>query len=354
MMRSPKGNTPHLYQDKSNEERLASLDQLRGVCALLVVIHHMLGLLPISSRGDWIFDYVVDLGRIGVVGFFAISGYVIPLSLKLDGVFTFNKLLIFWIKRFFRLWPLYVCVIVFAITYDLEETGYIFSWRERMVNLTMLQQYFGVPNILGVFWTLSIELFYYAVVSAFLLLKIKESEQNLLRNVNLMLASAIFLSVIRYAYDIKLPVALFLALATMSLGGLYRICGTSTLRRNWVIWSCCLVLICILSYSKDYGFNEHPTRYIVSYFTGIILFIWSFRWAKINILKTMGIISYSIYLIHALVISSINRLQSTIEWHGMMVIFIAIIFISSCSYLLIERPFVYIGRRIAASIKTNT
>jgi peptidoglycan/LPS O-acetylase OafA/YrhL len=71
-------------------ERLRHIDALRGIAALLVLWRHVAdAFVDIGPNvgGRWIAQWadMVDVGRIGVVAFFLISGYVIPFSIDPTG-----------------------------------------------------------------------------------------------------------------------------------------------------------------------------------------------------------------------------------------------------------------------------
>src|ERR1700759_1323329 len=95
----------------SSSRRMAWLDVLRGLAAMAVVYHH---------AGYWVWTEPHDVGdrwfAAGVFGttlFFLISGYIIPASLERKG-----SLRGFWISRIFRLYPLWVTVIVAVAVLD--------------------------------------------------------------------------------------------------------------------------------------------------------------------------------------------------------------------------------------------
>lgn len=99
----------------------------------------------------------------GVVAFFLVSGYVIPFSLERLG-----RLDKFWIGRGFRLFPLYLTVVL-TVTL-LVGLGAPYSHRAKvdltslpvwMTNLTMTQEWFARPSIIGLAWTLSYEMAFY-------------------------------------------------------------------------------------------------------------------------------------------------------------------------------------------------
>ena len=80
--------------------RLEFLDALRGLAAFAVILQHA-GQNLSPSYSAFAFS-IFDLGNFGVTVFFLCSGFIIPISLERQG-----SLRSFWIRRFFRLYPLY-------------------------------------------------------------------------------------------------------------------------------------------------------------------------------------------------------------------------------------------------------
>lgn len=146
--------------------RLAWLDAIRGIAALVVVVHHF-GLLKPLPGGAWITDHV-NLGILGVMLFFLVSGYIIPASLERRG-----DVRRFWVGRIFRIYPL---VLVLMAAAWLMPAGYTAlnktvganpGWGV-LSNLTLLHDFTGVPSALNVMWSLAYEmLFYFLVVALF-------------------------------------------------------------------------------------------------------------------------------------------------------------------------------------------
>src|SRR5262245_47244671 len=87
--------------------RLAFLDVARGIAALVVLFEHGLEQC-IPHYLDWSLPRL-NLGRIGVLLFFLISGFIIPASLEQGG-----SQARFWLRRLFRLFPLYWFTIAVA------------------------------------------------------------------------------------------------------------------------------------------------------------------------------------------------------------------------------------------------
>ncbi|MEV8322508.1 acyltransferase [Kitasatospora sp. NPDC056731] len=147
--------------------RLGWLDALRGVAALVVALHHfdVLKMLP-----DGVASFIwwhADLGLYGVMLFFLVSGYIIPASLERRG-----DVRAFWIGRIFRLWPPVIIGITVALAIIPKGDGSValFATDHDLIyvaaNSTMLQDFMGVWNGLGVMWTLSYEMVFYYMVTA--------------------------------------------------------------------------------------------------------------------------------------------------------------------------------------------
>jgi peptidoglycan/LPS O-acetylase OafA/YrhL len=127
-------------------KRNPTLDALRGAAALLVFAAHAGG--AYDSRIYSAMKNTFDLGQLGVVIFFLISGWIIPQSIAQG-----NR--VFWLRRILRLYPLY-WVSIFMLGGTLHA---------MLINLTMLQGLFGVPHINPGAWTLVIELAFYIAVT---------------------------------------------------------------------------------------------------------------------------------------------------------------------------------------------
>lgn len=143
----------------SSTSRLAQIDALRGIAALLVVLFHF------TTRYDDLYHHTaptlfsVPWGHLGVNLFFMISGYVIFMTLERT-----TRPLDFVVSRVSRLYPAYwvAIVLTFTVVYWLGLPGKEVSATHALANLTMLHSFFNVPNVDGVYWTLEVELLFYA------------------------------------------------------------------------------------------------------------------------------------------------------------------------------------------------
>jgi peptidoglycan/LPS O-acetylase OafA/YrhL len=147
--------------------RLAWLDLLRGVAALVVALHHATYYFTPRLRAgmvDWF-----DPGLYGVLVFFLVSGYIVPASLERHG-----RVRSFWISRLTRIYPLLTvaCAAMLVpfvlgirdLRAGLSTYGPVTA---VLAHATMLQDVLGVPNVINVLWTLSYEMLFYLLVVAF-------------------------------------------------------------------------------------------------------------------------------------------------------------------------------------------
>ncbi|WP_051696027.1 acyltransferase family protein [Streptomyces sp. NRRL S-244] len=145
--------------------RLGWLDALRGMAALVVVLHHfdVLRMLPFGG----IVWRNFDLGVFGVMLFFIVSGYIIPASLERRG-----DVRGFWIGRLFRIYPAVIVAFVAAIMMLPAGDGSVALLRtgdnlaSLVANGLMLQDMLGVINGMNVTWTLCYEMVFYFFVTA--------------------------------------------------------------------------------------------------------------------------------------------------------------------------------------------
>ncbi|GAA0443655.1 hypothetical protein Aca07nite_52450 [Actinoplanes capillaceus] len=145
--------------------RLAWLDALRGWAAVTVAVFH---LSPAVLGGDRHLSlyHAFDLGRYGVLLFFLVSGYVIPMSLERHG-----SLRRFWTGRLLRIYPAYLVAAVVALALGaaglLRMPAQLTTETAASVagHVTMLQDLLGVRGVLRPFWTLSYEMVFYLLTA---------------------------------------------------------------------------------------------------------------------------------------------------------------------------------------------
>ncbi|MEV7285269.1 acyltransferase [Streptomyces sp. NPDC093252] len=154
--------------------RLRALDGLRLLAALMVALYHFGGRGGEVTRawGSSPQDQFPTLhawfayGPLGVQIFFVISGFVICMS------GWGRPLRSFFASRASRLMPAYwVAVVLVTAVFALPGVVYAaVTPSEALLNLTLLQEPLGAHRVLGVDWTLWVEIRFYALFALCLVL----------------------------------------------------------------------------------------------------------------------------------------------------------------------------------------
>jgi peptidoglycan/LPS O-acetylase OafA/YrhL len=145
--------------ERSQSPRLKELDALRGMAALGVVLYHFTGHFGRLHGHSAAVPFTFEIGSYGVHLFFVISGFVIFMTLEHT-----KRALDFVVSRFSRLFPAYWAALAITLTvvHLAGLPGQEISRRDALVNLTMLSDFLGAAEADGSYWTLQIELFFYA------------------------------------------------------------------------------------------------------------------------------------------------------------------------------------------------
>lgn len=170
-----------------NKSRIAFLDYLRIFAFLSVLVGHLFfGDLQqlisdpsIHATPRFLVGLLMPLcesGGAGVVVFFLISGYIITSVLQSESTTSFL------VKRFFRIYPLYIFAVLsqFGLEWWFSGANWPFLVKSKVIpQLLLLGDFYGNGYALGgVEWTLRVELYFYllmAAINSFGLIKIKNS-----------------------------------------------------------------------------------------------------------------------------------------------------------------------------------
>lgn len=364
----------------ASSPRFAHIDSMRAIAALLVVWLHTseeFVKFAVPSVQDLLHTiaYLPDFGRIGVVLFFAISGFVIPSSLRgerLDACRTFL------IKRLFRLFPLYWLSIPLGLLTSWTIWGKEISATAIAWNLSMVQEAAGYPSVQGLYWTLQTELvFYGACVLLFLV--------GLLRS-GLFLSALVLVFTSVCVLPILLPflglpplwragpevAMLSLHLGVMFWGALFRLWYDGkpmhVLARLSVFGfvGCWLTMgLAAVLYHLLIGANLNLVRFGVPYASGVMLFAVLATVVRIRAgwLVWLGTVSYSIYLFHPVVMYAVSwaiQVQAAgwlLGWPTgayMLLTALGTVALSALTYRFVEAPAMQLGEFLAQRWRTDS
>ncbi|HCA85911.1 MAG TPA: acyltransferase [Streptomyces sp.] len=308
---APGGEPGARDRSRAPRPRLRALDGLRMVAALMVAVYHYGGRdgeigeawgsspalqFPTASQ---LFAY----GTLGVQIFFIISGFVICMS------GWGRPLRSFFASRVSRLYPAYwAAVVLVTLVFALPWVTYqAVSPSDALVNMTMLQQPFGADRVLGVCWTLWVELRFYVLFALFVVMPGATRQRVVLFCAVWTIASA----VTEAANEPILEVVLMPEYSAYFIGGI----GLYLLHRNRrdiVAWGVVVVSWLIgQGYAVDRlwhppnpdFFSYRPSLGIIAVVTagfvavGLVA-LGHLRWANWRWLTVAGTLTYPFYLVH--------------------------------------------------------
>ena len=304
-------------------------------------------------------------GYLSVDLFFLLSGYVVTTSNKdivQSGYKDLKQFAIFIFKRFARLYPLYLCIVAYALYRAVPITPSPVLIQLALTNLTLIQSWGLAPGIGGPTWSLSLEWAAYFLfpLMAFVFLKPRGWIVALTIGVSatLLLLCAYWPKPFEYRsisgpldlVQCYSPFPILSCLASFGLGiTIYNLSETRFVQKVFSLPFIDIILLftVIASLFIDGGdviFVLSCFLFVISLVvkrTGLsskLLSVWPIWW--------LGVISYSIYLLHGFAVN--NFLKVTIyfahfygEWsyvHTILLLSLSVIMISSLTYLIIEKP----------------
>jgi len=278
-----------------------------------------------------------------VNAFFIISGFVIFLTLeKTKSAFDFI------VSRFSRLFPVYwFSVLTMGILFYIFKIApewHRFSWKNWLINLSMLEYFVKVPYIDGVYWTLSVELVFYAFMLALY-------ATRLLKYINLFMSLLVVIAagIHTFAMVSLIPTRIVVFL-------------NKTVMFEYVSWFALGVSFYQLYRDKKYnrgslalglvafaGVLFMASSYQRYLNLGVVLLFLLFLFAPVPVmlrrpLVYLGVISYPLYLTHQavgyLAIKGIHKLGGSVNFSILMAFPIIILF-SGMVTRFIEKPSMY-------------
>ena len=140
-----------------------NLDVLRAIAVLCVVTDHVMwacGVKPVILS-DW------ELGRIGVLLFFVHTSLVLMSSMERGGMGS-HWIRDFYFRRAFRIYPLAMAAVIITVAFHIPTivpAKFISPLPRAIVsNLLLVQNVSGDTNVVGMLWSLPIEMQMYLVL----------------------------------------------------------------------------------------------------------------------------------------------------------------------------------------------
>ena len=322
-----------------------SIQTLRGVAALLVVIFHA-GLRFDSS------EMTFRTGNAGVDIFFVISGFVMwTVTARRP-----TRPLVFLQQRFVRLAPMYWCFTLLMFATSTLAPSMVPRMRPTVPHLLLSMAF--VPHVspnldrilplLGQGWTLNFEVFFYLIFAVALALR---TEWRL----PAIGASLLALPVLGvFVLTPEIPITTLLSpLLIEFLGGIGIAWFVTTGRRLPVGWSwtCVILGVALLACAEPAADAEWgrllefgiPAFFVVGGMVGAET-SGALRFTRLPL--WLGDASYSIYLSHTFVISALGKVwpNSLAPWPFIVTATVCSALMGGLIYVVIERPLLALMR----------
>lgn len=335
---------------KNTQNRIDSIQALRGFAAMLVVLFHYR--FEFDSALHGMADFLFRNGFIGVDLFFLISGFIVfYVSNDLNKGYVSSKE--FLIKRFCRIIPLYYIITISVSGSSLE------SWMETIRSMLFIPSgkneqgpFYGYAR-LDVGWTLNYEIFFYILASFSILFKRFKWLILSLLILALTIAPSFYFGYnhldpqIGYSFNntyLKLMTNPLLIefLFGVIIGWLYL---KEIKIENKIFWTT-LLFISIFVFLSTYFSNIFNGHGVMNFMLPSAFLLFSItqyekrfpiKWNK-WIIK-LGTMSFSIYLIHTQVLSVINKIFLRIqapEWLTALVSIFMTVYLANFTYKYIE------------------
>lgn len=346
-----------LTEQYSYNKNTVYLDLMRLIAALGVLLIHTSAAIPFVGR----ISMVAEEGTHGVEIFMLISGYLIIASLQKK-----ERLLTFYIKRFFRIIPVYYFIIIFSIIY-LRSIHISFEpdslgWLRYFLFLST-----SVPatdsnwNNWGATWTISCFVLFY--LFAPIINKIFNTyKKSLLYLASLFLVTFCIMPYLYVVAETRFKLDFnsifnfspFVNLIYFGFGVVAYYAVKERKSDNYIILL--TITLILREVTKAFWINSSRIPYAIS---GTILLILLCNMSLKNsfvkkIINRLSAFSYTLYLIHPIVFFIMGtRLRGRFS-NSYMYGLISILIIFVVTYIihhLIEEPFAHLSRRICKKLE---
>lgn len=348
--------------------RANAIDGLRGILALSVMVHHFALSNIVLNGGQWIAvpeHYLNNLGRTPVTLFFMITGFLFYPTIE-AGV-TATDWYGFYTKRFFRIVPLMWLALFFVIaaafTFSPARTvsfGSVIAIA-RWATFTGMPDLFGFPDtkllIAGVAWSLTWEWIYYVSILPAAALASKIRVKPLV-----LIYAAFGLGVLgmEEVYPNLLPhiaASLVLFSTLFSLGMSARILlsfpPVQRLAANAYLGVATAVLLLVVTCTVSNPFSVFQCMCSAVLFMLVAANNRAFRFLSRPDAIALGEASYSIYLLHGLILYLyFHTLAGAFSgspwiWASLPIVAGVVTAVSMTVHKFFEAPFMQLGKRLA-------
>lgn len=357
------------------KSHLGSLDALRGLAAFIVVAFHLyhLGSLKLPYWGTVL---IAKHGSLGVQWFFVLSAFCMCLGYygRID---TRDDLKRFFIRRLFRIVPLYYFMIVVWVLTTSQLYGTVHTPGQLILNSMFLVNILtlGSNGIVWAGWTLGVEAAFYLAFPIMIAFLQGIASTTIALIISLAVSLSFMVSLQTGGTPSETSWATYTPQVPFFIAGIlafhiYRRLSTKSDRARWtasnILLATALVWICAIFYFELFTIRFFGV-YSVGYMMGVAFVLitisqalWSNAVISNRLTIYLGERGYSLYLLHPFVIlmttpivqtwiySDETRGTPSLTLFAIAFLFVATVtsFASMITYQLIEKPGNELGRRM--------
>jgi len=359
-------------------EKLDYIDTIRGMAILMVIITHTAqqGVVKLPH----ILSVFFSFGARGVQLFFIASAFTLFRSYEKRNKMEKSLLKNFFIRRFFRIAPIYYLGIIYYIFRIMYNLPYWMGSQSHITKSNIISNFFYChgfsPYWINSFvpggWSITVEMFFYILFpflfkrikninSAFIFfnvsLLIKLILQEIFQYANFISDAYLWREFLFYYFPSQLPIFVLGIILYFLIENLDNVKLVKT--KNIV---CLFVLLPIQIGSKfDFLYVNHLIFGIIFVVFALVLSKEKLSFLSKSFIRYIGKISFSIYIIHFIVIAWLAKFH-LIDFYdnyliNFMLRFILILFfstlISTLTYSVIEIPFQSLAKRIIIKAESD-
>ncbi len=373
-----------------NKSRIPELDGIRGIAILSVICYHYLSMQGVTTPGSITdrLQRLVILGGTGVDLFFVLSGFLIG-GILLDAKNSQNYFKTFYVRRFFRIFPVYyawITAYVVVAAFGAKRLAALSnSGSAPPLNFDVYRHYLFLQNFVeGRFhnlagswfdhlWSLAVEEQFYLVIPLVVWLLSRKALKYFLIVIVIALP---LLRILLYKTGALSPgligELMFTRMDVLAFGVLAALFWREESVHTWLennsrsIYGTLFVFFlgCAVFWKWSPYYNTFPMQ--AAGFSTLAMFYTALLFAALSIprgpvavvtrwgwLRQVGGVSYCMYLIHLVVLVACHAIllhasPKTSNLRGALVTLFAVVLtfvVAKISWVIFERPLLQIGHK---------
>lgn len=357
--------------DNRISSKLDYIDVMRGVAILMVIVHHT------AQQGHiqmpHFLSVIFSLGTRGVQLFFIASAFTLFRSYQNRNSLEQRPLRNFYIRRFFRIAPIYYLAIVYYLIRIYCNLPFWLGDQPSVSNSNLLSNIlfvhgfspYWINSLVPGGWSIAVEMLFYSLFpfifkglkninSAFLFLNIslaiKILFQEFFNHYLLINEAYIWREFLFYYFPSQLPIFALGFIMYFLINDI----NSLKLIQPRAIFVFVLLLFAQIGSTFDFLYFNHIVFGLGFVIFGVLLSSGKLSLLCNPILKFIGKISFSLYVMHFIVIAWLVKFQ-LIDFTNnyllnfmtrLLMVSIFSIFLSTLTYYFIEIPFQNFGKKI--------